>query len=187
MSRKVIYGIFFFLLEIVVLLVSYFSKVFMWIFIGILALAVIVSSLYLLLARMKKKHPEKKMGKCWQPLMKFGEFLKIVPSECEVNTTYSNKEEMERRLHLQLPDFRVLSCQETKATFCGDYHGWMEIEFCEDLPPETVEKLRSKHSGNKIRLQLSNDMSELWNIELSLDSRKALIRYGRINDFFLQC
>ncbi len=166
-------------------LACYFSKAFAWIFFGILFFVFFFFLVFVFLIKAKNKHPERKKGKVWQQIEKAGKLINIIPSECAPNTDHSNKEEIERRSHLKLPNFKVISCKETKPDFVGEYFGQMEIEFCEDFSIETINKLRSEHSGNRIKLDLSDGDGDWWNIKLSLDSRTALISYGYINHWFI--
>lgn len=158
----------------------YFSKVFTWIFLGILFLTLLLVLLFFWQLKMIQKYPERKRGKLWQKIVKSGMLSTVMLSDCETNTFYSDKKEIERRSHVQLPDFRVVSCKETKPDYAGDFFGQMEIEFHEDFSSETRNQLRSRHSKNKIKINLSDDTENWWNIKLSLDSRTALIRYGRM-------
>lgn len=179
--KRIIWYLILEIIEVICLVLGYFySKIFMWIFIGIAVITVFFFLFFLWLEKSGKKLPECEWKRVRQQLVRFGKRCNFLMSECEINTRYSDKKEMERYSHMQLPDFRVVSCKETKPDHTGSYTGQMEIEFCEDFLPETQIKIRTGYSGNKIVLKsfASNVTGEWWNLQLSSDFKTAVINYG---------
>ncbi len=172
------------IIEIVLLVLgSFCSDVFFWIFLGLALAAVLFFLLVHWLEKRNKKLPEGEDGKLRQRLVKLGKQCNLLMSECETNTRFSDKQEMERRSRLQLPDFKVVSCKETKPDFGGNYMGQMEIAFCEDFSPETLNKIKTEHSKNKIVFKsISDDVyGDWWHLQLSPDLKTAVIHYGHID------
>ena len=138
---------------------------------------------------------ESKFGENFKEAIERGELSETTAYPCKPEEEYTSSKRINKKTKINLPDFKVVGCEESLRNFNGDYLGHAKIEFCEPISDEIVEIIQKRiHKGDdrwkmqdedKIECQIyvpfekGND-DEWWSVTIQKHSISGEINYGRI-------
>ncbi len=138
---------------------------------------------------------ESKFGENFKEAIERGELSETTAYPCKPEEEYTSSKRINKKTKINLPDFKVVGCEESLRNFNGDYLGHAKIEFSEPISDEIVEIIQKRiHKGDdrwkmqdedKIECQIyvpfekGND-DEWWSVTIQKHSISGEINYGRI-------
>ena len=138
---------------------------------------------------------ESKFGKQFKEAIEKGELSETTAYPCKPEEEYTSSKRINKKMKINLPDFKVVECEESLRNFNGDYLGAAKIEFSAPISDEIIAMIQKRIQKGDDRWKMLDDEKiecqiyvpfekgnddKWWSVTIQKHSTSGEINYGRI-------
>lgn len=138
---------------------------------------------------------ESKFGKHFKEAIEKGELSETTAYPCTPESEFTSSKRINKKTKINLPDFKVVGCEESLRNFNGDFFGRAKIEFSEPISDEIIGMIQKRIQKGDDRWKMLDDEKiecqiyvpfekgnddKWWSVTIQKHSTSGEINYGRI-------